>query len=325
MHQFLELDKMVQLTILAYLELGELLISTCSSRQQRQRLQDVRQLKITAPSHCNVKLLGLFPSVRTVRALVVRGNPRGEGHHPEPEIAGRLPFALTALPKLSQLLLSDDDSWWHGQESPDFVWDVIVDLTKSLACARQSMLLQGLEWIELCCHSCPQSVLNRQTDRLPAGCSCREIARGFPVATVIHLVANGDLCLGRLELLNIALSRGVDLNSSFPGNPDITLFHHVLTEMTPHDGYPDKEFGEDTDRMCCAIIERMVRAGHARPDQKLLADMASGKFLEDLLDPWTEASLPQCLDYFHDYAASLRAWLTSGQQEPFRWRYPRQV
>ena len=325
MHQFLELDEMFQLMILAYLELGELLISTCSSRQQRRRLQDVRQLEITAPSHCNVKLLGLFPSVRTVRALVVRGNPRDAVHHPEPEIAGRLPFALTALPQLSQLLLSDDDNGWHGQESPDLVWDVIVDLTKSLACARQSMLLQGLEWIELCCHSCPQSVLNGETDRVPAGCSCREIAQGFPVATVIDLVARGDLCLGRLELLNIALSRGVDLNRSFPGNPDISLFHHVLAEMTPLHGYPDKEFGRDTDRMCCAVIERMVRAGHVRPDEKLLADMASGKFLEDLLDPWTEDSLPEGLDYLRGYAASLRAWLTSDQQQPFRWTYPREV
>ena len=165
------------------------------------------------------------------------------------------------------------------------------------------MLLQSLEWIELGAHCCPQSEPSPESERRPLGCSCHEMVRAFPLSNVIDFVASHGLCLGRLEILKVALSRGVDMNRAFADDRRFTLFHYVLKELSPCNGYSDKEFGERADKLCTAVVQHMVQAGQAAPDQKLLADASSGQLFKDILEPWTADDLPKGLEYLKDYAS----------------------
>lgn len=318
-----DLDSCIQLCILESLNLDELMQCTSSCRGQRCHLQEIQRLNICLPSHCNAKLLMRCQSVRTVRAMVVIGEPFDDNHCAVAEIAIRLPFAVTVLPKLEMLLLVDKKSYWHGQESPGEVWDVVTNLMTSLASARRARCLEQLTWVKLGCHSCPQSRLNKEYGRVPLGCSCHDIVSSFPVGNLIDSVANGDICPGRLTMLKRALQRGALLNSPFPGNPFVTSFQHILEGLTPHHKYPDEEFEDRADRMCVEIINYMVELGGAEASPKLLADAASGELRKKLLDPWTDESLPNSIGYLRDYATHMCSWLSAGVALPrFAWEYP---
>ena len=290
-----ELDALSYLMVYEHLQLDELLVATCSCRWQRHRLKHLRWLNITAPSHCNVKLLSLLPAVTTVSAAIVRGAPPWE--FAEADIAARLPFALTALPKITRLILTSPESW-HGQDTPDDVMAVIYSLTRSLAKACQSMAFQNLEWIDLGYMHCPKA-----SDE-GTSCSCDDMARYFPPATVIEFLVRGDLCLSRMELLRLALGRGIDLNGAFAGNKAITVFHHVLKGLDPDDFPSREDIGIDVE--CCSVINHMVEFGGAVPDSKLLADASNGQLFD--------------VDY-PGYADCLSAWLLAGDVgQKFAWR-----
>ena len=292
-----ELDGLSYLMVFEHLHLGELLVATCSCRWQRHSLKHLRWLNISAPSHCNVKLLRLLPAVTTVSAAVVSGFPPDDSA--DADIAARLPFALTALPKLTRLVLTGG-ACWHGEDSPDDVMDVIYSLTRSLAKACQSMAFQNLEWIDLGYMHCP----NKFDEN--ASCSCDVMARHFPPATVIEFLVRGDLCLSRLELLQLALGRGIDLNGAFAGNKAITVFHHVLKGFDPADNPSRSDIGMDVE--CCSVINHMVEFGGAVPDSRLLADVSNGELFDD--------------DGYPGYADCLSAWLLAGDvfQKKFVWR-----
>ena len=246
-------------------------------------------------SPCNVKLLSLMSAVTTLSAVVISGTrPDGSA---DADVAARLPFALTAVPKLTRLILTGG-AGWHGEDSSEDVMDIIYSLTRSLAKACQSMAFQNLEWIDLGYMHCPKDFDET------ASCSCDVVAQYFPVATVIEFLVRGDLCLSRLELLQLALGLGVDLSGAFDGNKAITVFHHVLKGFHPGDVPSREDLGMDVE--CCAVINHMVEFGGALPDSKLLADAWNGELFE--------------FD-FPGYADCLSAWLLSGdvRQKKFVW------
>ena len=91
--------------------------------------------------------MSLLPSVETVRAVIMPS----DSEEANSEMASRLPFALASLPRLKKLLLYSGDDDWHAQTSPDEVWDIFVDLMKSLASGCRAKSFEQLVWIELGC------------------------------------------------------------------------------------------------------------------------------------------------------------------------------
>ena len=229
------------------LDLKELLTATQTCQCWRLRLAELQTLKLTSAAQCHAGALSLCSSATTVIALVVDEVPDSEWHDGEVRVnlkmAGKLTFALTALPQLERLLLRSD---WHtqcgkfGDEYGGTAHNIgvaaVIGLLKAVCDARAAGLLRALKYVAHGGHICPCSEfwtgenasvtewteeLREEYHECKGRCICRQLLESMPTESVFSYLLSHGLCLGAHSVLEELGERNVDLAGPWVSFPQI--------------------------------------------------------------------------------------------------------
>ena len=202
----------LQCHILEFMDLGDVLASTSTCRRWRHAICSVSSIKLTRAAHANAKALSLFVSAKYLLANVLDADSDGPPTDDQYNFAGCIPFALTALPALTNVTLDDWDT--NGNGSHEDVSACGVSLMKHLCFARRSGLLCSLCHIEHGCHICAISVLETKARRIAEGhthidpaeidddamddarerCICQHLLRSMPARNKLEYLYEHGLC-----------------------------------------------------------------------------------------------------------------------------------
>lgn len=231
----------------AVLDFEELLTATRTCQCWRQRLAEQQILKLTNAAQCHAGALRLCSAATKVVALVVDEVPDSDWHDGEVrvklEMASRLTFALTALPRLERLLLRSD---WHtqcgkfGEEFEGAAHNIgvaaVVGLLKAVCDARAAGLLTGLKFVAHGAHICPCSTfwngdnasvtawteeLREEYHECKGRCICRQLLESMPTENVFSYLISHGLCLGAHAVLEALSERGLDLAGPWASWPQL--------------------------------------------------------------------------------------------------------
>ena len=179
----------------------------------RLALGHVRRLRLESAAECHVRALRLLPCVVFVDVVCFQRPVGLEEVAADEAMARRLPYALSALPRLEAI----DTDFEGCEDCTHQVTRTFKRCLLSIGDARLSGLLPALQFVDHGYLDCkPIDVNANEESAPPTPCLCAELLRGVPPHNLLAYTEYHGLCAGAAAKARALLERrheGVTLDS----------------------------------------------------------------------------------------------------------------